>query len=116
MAKDFSGIDTANHSGMMQDIATATATKGQQGIATPQEMEERAAQMRTQGRKGCKLPRINLAFSPENHEYVKIMARCSGLSMTELVNVIIEESRIENAEEYQRAKSAQFMGIKRHSR
>lgn len=28
----------------------------------------------TQGRKGCKAIRINMAFSPEIHEYIKVMA------------------------------------------
>lgn len=29
----------------------------------------------TQGRKGKKLPRINMAFTPENHEYIKRVSR-----------------------------------------
>lgn len=48
----------------------------------------------TQGRKGHKAPRINLAFSPENHAWIKSYSRQLGISATELVNTIIEQKRI----------------------
>ena len=43
----------------------------------------------TQGRKGHKLPRINMAFTPDNHEYIKKVSRQQGISITEYVNNLI---------------------------
>lgn len=50
----------------------------------------------TQGRKGAKLPRINMAFSPANLEYLRIMAGLNGQSITRYVNAMIERERREN--------------------
>ena len=47
----------------------------------------------TQGRKGEKLKRINLAFDDENYEYVRLESRRRGKSITQFVNEIIEEYR-----------------------
>lgn len=49
----------------------------------------------TQGKKGHKAPRINMAFSPENHEWIKTKSRQLGISATELVNTIIERQRLD---------------------
>lgn len=108
MTKDFTGAIDTSRGGMMNDIATATATKGQQGTATPQEQAQRAAEMRTQGRKGCKLPRINVAFSPENHEFIRIMAGISGQTMTELINDIIADCRKRNLDKLESVKKYQI--------
>ena len=99
--KDFSGINTGRVYGA---IETATSKKGQQGNASPQEAADRAANLKTQGRKGCKAIRINMAFSPEVHEYIKTMARVRGESITDFTNYIFTRSMEENAEVYQRAK------------
>lgn len=48
----------------------------------------------TQGRNGEKLKRINLAFSDENHDYVRLESRRRGKSITQFVNAIIEEYRM----------------------
>lgn len=45
---------------------------------------------RTQGKKGMKLKRINMAFSDENHEYITKESRRRGISATAFVNQIIE--------------------------
>lgn len=49
----------------------------------------------TQGVKGKKLPRINMAFSSETYEYIKRESRMRGLSATAFVNHIIEEYKKE---------------------
>ncbi len=49
----------------------------------------------TQGIKGKKLPRINMAFSSETYEYIKRESRIRGLSATAFVNYIIEEYKKE---------------------
>lgn len=59
--------------------------------------EEVEAGMKTQGRKGEKLPRINLALTAENYDFVVKMARMHGMTITKYVNVVIAEERARNA-------------------
>lgn len=47
----------------------------------------------TQGKKGQKLPRINMAFTTENHTYIKRRSRQEGMSITEYVNRLIDDDR-----------------------
>ena len=100
--KDFAGMNTGRVYGAIEQ---ATSRKGQQGTASPQEAAERAAQLKTQGRKGCKAIRINTAFTPENHEFIKVMATISGKTMTEFANLIVERYRNEHPEIYEQAKA-----------
>lgn len=100
--KDFSKINTGRVSA---SIAQATSKKGQQGKASEQEAMERANELRTQGRKGCKAVRINMAFTPDNHEFVKVMAKISGQTMTEFTNYVIAQYRQEHPEIFEQAKS-----------
>ncbi len=100
--KDFTGINTGR---VYNAIEQATSRRGQQGTASPQEAAERAAELKTQGRKGCKATRINMAFTPDNHDFIKIMARVTGKTMTEFTNLVIERYRGEHPELYLRAKA-----------
>ena len=59
----------------------------------------------TQGRKGQKLPRINMAFSIENLEYLQIISRIEGKSITEYVNTLIRADSSNRADEIKQAKS-----------
>ena len=47
----------------------------------------------TQGKKGQKLKRINMAFSDINHDYITKESRRQGMSSTAFVNKIIDEYR-----------------------
>lgn len=47
----------------------------------------------TQGKKGQKLPRINLGFSTENHEFLRKESRRQGLTITAFINEILDERR-----------------------
>ena len=98
---DFGNIKTDK---VQRTTEQATSTKGQQGTVTPQEAAERAAGLRTQGRKGCKAIRINMAFTPDNHEYIKVMAKITGHTMTEFTNIVIEKYRKEHPEIFDQAK------------
>ena len=100
--KDFAGMNTGRVYGAIEQ---ATSRKGQQGTASPQEAQERAANLKTQGRKGCKATRINMAFTPENHEFIKVMARLTGKTMTEFANLVVERYRNEHPELYEQAKA-----------
>lgn len=101
--KDFSGqIRTGK---VFDALEQSTAKKGQQGTASPEEAHERAENLRTQGRKGCKAVRINCAFSPSNHEFIKIMSKATGRTMTEMVNDIIKAYRDEHPEFMEQAQN-----------
>lgn len=57
----------------------------------------------TQGRKGHKLPRINMAFSEENLKHIQLMARVTGCSATEYVNRLIMADRAAQADTVKKA-------------
>lgn len=109
--KDFAAINTEK-----QETGVATgevytaiergkSTYQQQGTASPEEQLERAQQLRTQGRKGCKAVRINMAITPENHKFIKVMSQITGQSMTEFTNFVVERYRTEHPEVYAQAKA-----------
>ena len=100
--KDFTGINTGR---VYDAIEQGTSRKGQQGKASPQEAQARANELKTQGRKGCKAIRINMAFTPDNHEFIKVMAKISGKTMTEFTNLVIERYRTEHPELFEQAKA-----------
>lgn len=58
----------------------------------------------TQGRKGVKMPRINMAFTPSNLDYLHVMAAIKGQSVTRYVNSLIEQERKKNNDIYTAAK------------
>lgn len=98
--------DTGVSSGEVFEAAERGVSQfQQQGTASPAEQAARAAEMRTQGRKGCKLPRINLAFTPENHRFIKITSRALGMSMTEFTNLVISRYADEHPELYEKSKA-----------
>ena len=101
--KDFAGINTGSR--VQISIEQATSKRGQQTTASPQEVSERREQLQTQGRKGAKAIRINMAFSESNHQFIKVMARISGQTMTEFTNFVIEQYRTEHPEIYEQAKA-----------
>ena len=118
MAKDFS---KANMDRVYGTIADATAEPEEQQAQEVQEerkarktyTEEEQAQFmaegKTKGRKGCKAVRINMAFTPEVHEYIKTMARVRGESITDFTNKVFEQHMKENREIYERAKAFKDM-------
>ena len=101
MAKDFSSVK-AGRSKVQQEIEQAAEVRkpGQQGTAGPDEQRQRAEEMKTSGRKGCHMPRINLAFTPTNYQYVRIVSKLRGESLTAFVNWVMEQYRLEHPELY----------------
>lgn len=127
--KDFSGMNT----GKLYDvIAEATAEPAAQEAAENQQEQEAAEvpqepaytytgpgrktysaesaeakelmnNFKTNGRKGLNLPRINLAFSPDNYDYITTMARVRGENLTKFVNAIIAEHKEQHKEVYEKA-------------
>jgi hypothetical protein len=69
-----------------------------------QEVQEVQEVQGTQGRKGHKLPRINMAFNQENLDYLQLISRIEGMSMTQYVNRLIETDRYDRADDIAAAK------------
>ena len=95
MAKKFE-INTEGAGALMANMERQTG-KTRQGTATPEEKATREAEGRTQGRKGCKAPRINLALTADNWEFINNFK--GGQPATKLINNIIETYRKEHADD-----------------
>lgn len=94
--KNFESIDTRNQRkpGKVEEaMSQATSRRGQQPKATEEEAKERRKNMKTQGRNGAKLKRINMAFSDENYDFLFTVGQFKGLSITAYVNEIIAAYR-----------------------
>lgn len=112
--KDFSGIDAGR---MYNAIHEATAEPAQEAQEvqeakrqykprreyTEQEKQQYMQQGKTTGRKGLKMPRINLAFAPDIYEYIQIMSRVTGQSMTDYVNTILRQYMEDHQDIYKKA-------------
>lgn len=108
--KDFDKMETGRamnrtaKTGLYNTTEKAASKTGQQGKAGEVEQQERAERLATQGRKGCKATRINMAFTPANYDYIRVMARVSGKTMTEFTNFMLDKYREEHQEQYNQAK------------
>lgn len=107
--KDFSKVNTSSVYAAIED---ATATPAPQAIPrrktgdapTMEEISLAREQGKTQGRAGVKALRINMAFSPEVHDYIRKMARVRGMSVTQFTEEVFRKSMEDNAELYERVK------------
>ena len=99
--KDFTETDAA------KDAAQGTAEEPKKRRPrreyTREEAEEYSNQLKTSGRKGMKLKRVNLAFSPQTYDYIKTMSRVAGLTYTEFLERILSDHREKNEEIYRQA-------------
>lgn len=82
----------------------ATDQRKQRRTYTEEERLIYQNELRTGGRKGCKAPRINMAFAQDVYDYVRTMSNASGQTMTQFVDLILRKSMTDNAELYQQAK------------
>lgn len=73
------------------DISTRSTRSTGRYTQDVQEVHEKLPQ--TQGKKGAKAKRINMAFSDENHEWIKRESRRQGISATQYVNDIVAQER-----------------------
>lgn len=95
-----------------KSAAAAASPVYNQIIGTKQEAQEQDTYevqyvqeaQSTQGKKGMKQPRINMAFTPENLSYLRIMAGIKGISITKYVNDLILQDREKKADTYNEAK------------
>lgn len=111
--KDFTQVNT---SAVYNTIAQATAeeqetqetqeivkTRKPRKTYNAQEKAKYMQTLNTAGRKGVSLPRINLAFTQPNYDYICTMSRVTGLNLTEFVNEIIDRHRENHSDLYNKA-------------
>lgn len=84
-------------------VKESIARSGSRSAPPAGEAEQfyRAQTMTTQGRKGCKQKRINMAFTPANYSFVQIMSKAHGVTMTKFVNNVLDEYREAHPDAYQ---------------
>ena len=66
---------------------------------------ERQESLRTQGKKGAKAQRFNMAFTPSNLDFIRILSKLKGQTMTQFVNEIIDREREQNADIVEQLKA-----------
>jgi hypothetical protein len=107
--KKFDALDTSN----IFNNAVQTAISETEPEQIPRQkrdvppsaeiVEQAREQSKTQGRKGCKAHRFNMAFSPKAYEFITCMARVRGETITSFVNGLIEKTIDDNEETYRQA-------------
>lgn len=114
MAKNFDNINTGRVYTTINEATAQAAPETQEDTEKQQERKERRTYteqealdygklLQTSGRKGVKLPRINLAFAPDVHEYITTMARARGQNLTQFVDVVMREHMEQHRELYEKA-------------
>ena len=123
--KDFSNLDTSRAA---QQLQTALAQEVQE-VQNKQEKQENpvtqenagsrkprkrysaqeAAEILESGRNarglgGVKMPRINMAFTPVNHDFIITLARMRGETYTDFVNHMVDLYREQFKDQYEAAK------------
>ncbi len=69
-----------------------------------QEVQDPYNSQDTQGKKGKKAERMNMAFSLSNYEFLRVMSGWNVMTITTYVNHLIEEERIRSADKYKQIK------------
>lgn len=69
-----------------------------------EDVQQAQEELKTQGRRGYKIPRINMGFTPTNLDYIRTMAKAKGLTQTQFVNQVIDRHREETGENYAKIK------------
>ena len=98
--KDYTQV---NKGKAFQGIAAATKKRKDRPEYTGAERAEIMETMKTSGKKGCGLPRINLAFRPSTYDYIQTMSKASGMTMTDFINVILQEHMDAHEDLYKQA-------------
>lgn len=104
MAKDFKARAAKTLSVYGSIIGSAQDVQHTQEVQEAPNPQPAQSVGTTQGRKGAKLPRINMAFSAESLDYLRVMSALKGMSITKYVNDLVEQDRARNTETYDTAK------------
>ncbi len=85
----------------VQNVHEVQEEKNIKGTKMVQQVQDVHEEMpATQGKKGAKAKRLNLAYSDANYEYISKESRKRGLTMTQFLNDIIATYREYNMELY----------------
>lgn len=107
--KNFDEINTSNvfsqqiHEAVSEPEPEPIPRQKRGSTPTAEIVKQAREQGRTQGRKGCKAHRFNMAFSPAAYDFITTMARVRGETITSFVNHLVEKCAEDNAEVYQQA-------------
>lgn len=101
--KDFTGVQANKVNDTIAEATAAQEERKPRKTYNEQEAQEFLQSMNTAGRKGLKLPRINIAFSPDIYEYCRTMARAAGMTYTDFVNHVLRQHMEQHAEQYKKA-------------
>lgn len=99
----FRNIAELIESAALETIEEPIPRQKQGELPTEEIVQMAREQGKTQGRKGCKAHRFNMAFSPKAYDFIVCMARVRGETITGFVNHLIEKCIDENQEVYQKA-------------
>ena len=118
--KDFAAVDTGRVYSAIEESLAEPEQEPQEAAAaqeqaparqlvpgtryTAEEIREFQEAGRTTGRAGVKMLRVNMAFTPAVHDYIRTMAQVRGQTITQFTNRVFEKSMEENAELYNMAK------------
>ena len=116
--KDFSTVDTERVYNALEESLVEEPQEAQEAQETQEEPKTRKARReyteeeqkvlqsigKTMGRKGCKAVRVNMAFTPEIHDYITTMSRVRGETITEFTNYVFSLHKGENEELFKEAK------------
>lgn len=122
MAKDFSNLNTGR---AMQQMQTAQGAHVAQEVQEVQEVQEKQEKQRkprkrytpeeaqkilesgrnAKGLGGVKMPRMNMAFTPQNYDFIATLATARGQNYTEFVNHMVDLYREQYKEQYEQAKA-----------
>ena len=65
-----------------------------------EEKQEYLNKMQTAGRKGLKLQRLTIAFTPEKYEYLRLMSAMTGMTYSEFINEVLEAHKGQHEDAY----------------
>ena len=89
---------------MTKDFKNAPATNNHPANAYLSNAPEPQQTQKTQPTQKAPKERINLNLKPGSIEYLQIMARLDGMSVTAYINKLIAADRKDRAEEFYKAK------------
>ena len=122
MAKDFSNLNTGRAMQQMQTAQGAQVAQDVQEVHDTQEKQgkqrkprkrytaEEAQKILESGRNakglgGVKMPRMNMAFTPQNYDFIATLATARGQNYTEFVNHMVDLYREQYKDQYEQAKA-----------
>lgn len=85
---------------LLGNLSTLQGKKKEIPTASKEEAAERKQERRTQGKKGAKLTRIAASFTPEAIEYIKVMSKIRGESMSEFIEHVLMQHKADNIDFY----------------